>query len=292
MFNYCQTEALQQQNYLPWLNKTSLIDVSHKVSDLFPYKKFQRDNQEFLAGYLNEVKPFHVRIKDFSFVYDGLDPYPGNITDFDLPAQYVQSQGQFESPQLTYGQPETDDQYSLDSPVWSEQEYSEWFNNYGLSVDQTSRLSAVTTLRSYITSQSTEIPVKNAYGLPDSGFIFIQQEQISYDSIDRINNVLTGIVRGVQTPTSEHYAGSAINMILPSVIVLDQARGYLEPPEIVATIDTSIFPSPRADASFSVVMNGERLLSVAVVEEKVEPVYPSNEPPQVIHTGTCKSTSK
>lgn len=265
MFNYCQTEALQQQNYMPWLNKTSLIDVSHKVSDLFPYKKFQRDNQEFLAGYLNEIKPFHVRIKDFSFVYDGLDPYPGNITDFDLPAQYVQSQGQFQSPQLTYGQPQTDDEYSPDSPIWSQPEYSEWFNNYGLSIDQDNTLSSVTTLRSYITSQSTEIPVKNAYGLPDSGYIFIQQEQISYDRIDRVNNVLTGVVRGVLSTASEHYAGTAINTILPSVIVLDQARGYQEPPEITAVIDTSIFPVPRAPAVLSAVMSGDRLLSVTVV---------------------------
>ena len=265
MFNYVVSEALLQQNYLPWLNKTSLIDVSHKVSDLFPYKKFQRDNQEFLAGYLNEIKPFHVRIKDFSFVYDGLDPYPGNITDFDLPAEYNQSVGEFISPQLVYGQSENVYEYDRESPIWTQQEYSEWFNNYGLSIDLGESLYTVTTLRNYINSQALEIPVKNSYGMPDSGFAFLDQEQISYDRIDRVNNILLGVARGVETPASVHYAGTSVNIIMPSAIVLDQARGYLEPPEIVATIDQSIFPSPRTAAILNPIMSGDRLLSVEVI---------------------------
>lgn len=266
MFNYIQSEAQLQQNYLPWLNKTSLIDVSHRVSDLFPYKKFQRDNQEFLAGYLNEIKPYHVRIKDFLFVYDGLDPYPGNITDFDLPAQYDSQTGEFESPQLVYGIPQTDIEYDRESAIWSETEYTEWFNNYGLSIDSESELFTITTLSQYITSTATEIPVKNSSGMPNSGFLFIGEEKISYDRIDRVNNIISGLVRGVETIATEHYAGAKINVILPSVIVLDGGRGYLEPPEITATVDENIFPAPRTRAVLNPVMAGERLLSVSVVD--------------------------
>lgn len=266
MFNYIVSEALLQQNYLPWLNKTSLVDVSHKVSDLFPYKKFQRDNQEFLAGYLNEIKPFHVRIKDFSFVYDGLDPYPGVITDFDLPAQYNQEEGEFISPQLVYDFSANNFEFNRESTIWTETEYSEWFNNYGLSVDNQDRLTSVTTIRSYIDSTTTEIPVKNSYGMPDSGFAFLDLEQISYDQIDRVNNVLLGVTRGVQTSASVHYAGTTVNINMPSVIVLDQGRGYLEPPEIRAVVDQSIFPTPRIAAVLNPTMLGDKLLSVSVLE--------------------------
>ena len=266
MFNYIQSEAQLQQNYLPWLNKTSLIDVSHKVSDLFPYKKFQRDNQEFLAGYLNEIKPYHVRIKDFLFVYDGIDPYLGNITDFDLPAQYDSQTGQFESPQLVYNRPQTVIEYDRENQIWTEPEYKEWFNNYGLSIDSESELFTVTSLSQYISATATEIPVKNSNGMPNAGFLFINEEKISYDRIDRVNNIISGLIRGVETVATEHYSEAKINVVLPSVIVLDQARGYLEPPEITATVDESIFPSPRTSAILNPVMAGDKLLSVTVVD--------------------------
>jgi hypothetical protein len=134
MFSYIQSEALQGQNYLPWLNKTSLIDVNHHVRDLLPYKKFQRDNQEFLAGYINEVKPYHVYIKDFVFSYSGNDLYPGDVTDFDLPAQYDSTTGKFETPRLVYQQTFNNDEYLPTDLIWQEPQYNQWFNNYGLSI--------------------------------------------------------------------------------------------------------------------------------------------------------------
>ena len=87
MFEYIQSETDESQNYLPWLNKTSLVDVSHVIRELKPIQNYQQDNQEFLSGYINEAKPYHVVIKDFLFKYTGIDTYQGNITDFDLPAE-------------------------------------------------------------------------------------------------------------------------------------------------------------------------------------------------------------
>ena len=67
MFEYIQSETVESQNLLPWLNKTSLVDVTHTIRELLPYEVFQSDNQVFLSGYLNEVKPYHVLIKEFLF---------------------------------------------------------------------------------------------------------------------------------------------------------------------------------------------------------------------------------
>jgi hypothetical protein len=36
MFEYIQSETIDSQNYLPWLNKTSFIDVSHTIRELRP----------------------------------------------------------------------------------------------------------------------------------------------------------------------------------------------------------------------------------------------------------------
>ena len=67
LFEYIQSESTESQNYLPWLNKTSLVDVAHTIRELKPIEVFQTDNQDFLAGYIDEVKPYHVVIKEFIF---------------------------------------------------------------------------------------------------------------------------------------------------------------------------------------------------------------------------------
>mgnify|MGYP003315585943 FL=1 len=102
LFEYIQSETDESQNYLPWLNKTSLVDVSHVIRELKPIQNYQQDNQEFLSGYINEAKPYHVVIKDFLFKYTGKDTYEGNITDFDLPAEWNETTQSYISPQLVY----------------------------------------------------------------------------------------------------------------------------------------------------------------------------------------------
>ena len=84
-----------------WLYKTSLIDITHPVRKLLPYRTFKRDNTDFVYGYIEEVKPYHVFIKDFSLVYATVaDLYPGDITDFDVPATFNVDNGIYISPIL------------------------------------------------------------------------------------------------------------------------------------------------------------------------------------------------
>jgi hypothetical protein len=75
LFEYIQSETIESQNYLPWLNKTSFIDVAHTIRDLRPIEVYQSDNQDFLSGYINEVKPYHVVIKEFLFKWS----FPRNV---------------------------------------------------------------------------------------------------------------------------------------------------------------------------------------------------------------------
>ena len=43
LFDYIQSETIENQNFLPWLNKTSFIDVSHTIRELLPLEVFQSD---------------------------------------------------------------------------------------------------------------------------------------------------------------------------------------------------------------------------------------------------------
>ena len=121
-----------------WLVKTSYIDVNHVVRGLVPYQLYQADNQTFVLDYLTEVKPYHVQTLAFNLIYDGLDTYPGALSDFDLPAFWNQSLDvpQFVSPILLPYNHGTSAVQSLvsdtesNAQIWLENPYSYWYQNY------------------------------------------------------------------------------------------------------------------------------------------------------------------
>jgi hypothetical protein len=265
LFEYIQSETMESQNYLPWLNKTSLLDVSHTIRELRPVEVFQSDNQDFLEGYINEVKPYHVVIKEFIFSYKGQEDYLGNFTDFDLPATYNTTYQKFISPQLVYGTPSTEYQYSETSDIWNNPNYSAWFENYGVSITGEDNY-PITTLVSYVSLSSNYIIVDNAQGFPINGVIRIGDEDISYAYVDRALNILGGLVRGLNnTTTSNHLPNEQVYIDLPAVVVLSGGSNYSEPPQITAHIDLAIYPEPTEAAVFEAVMSNGAVQSVTVI---------------------------
>jgi hypothetical protein len=126
-----------------WLVKTSFIDVDHVIRGLEPYQLYQPDNQTFVVDYLNEVKPYHVQNLAFNLIYDGIDRYPGSLTDYDVPAYWNTTLDlpQFVSPVLTpYTYSDSVNQSFIsdtapNAQIWLERPWSDWFNNYTLSLD-------------------------------------------------------------------------------------------------------------------------------------------------------------
>jgi hypothetical protein len=82
MFNFILSEFTNPE----WLTKTSLIDVEHRIRELVPFQIFRQDNQEFVLDYIQEVKPYHVQIREFNLQYAGFDDFRGDVADFDVPA--------------------------------------------------------------------------------------------------------------------------------------------------------------------------------------------------------------
>ena len=265
LFEYIQSETIESQNYLPWLNKTSLLDVSHTIRELRPIEVFQSDNQDFLEGYINEVKPYHVVIKEFVFSYKGQEDYLGNLTDFDLPATYNSNYQQYISPQLVYNNPSSEYQYSVTSDIWNNPNYSAWFENYGVTIAGQDNY-PITTLASYVSLSTNYILVDNAQGFPINGVIKIGNEEISYARVDRALNLLSGIVRGLNnTVTEDHLPGEQIYIDLPAVVVLQGGSNYSEPPQITAYIDLAVYPEPTEPAVFEAVMSNGSVQSVNVI---------------------------
>jgi hypothetical protein len=148
MFDFVLSEFAAPE----WLTKTSLIDVEHRIRALLPFQNYVRDNQEFVLDYIQEVKPYHVQIREFNLRYNGFNEWFGDMSDFDLPAYYDTSTDipQYTSPILlpyyhsTAFNSETNTLSDLpaDSTVWSSWPYSQWYNNYLLSLDSVALITA------------------------------------------------------------------------------------------------------------------------------------------------------
>ena len=265
LFEYIQSETIESQNYLDWLNKTSFVDVVHTIRELLPLEVFKSDNQLFLEGYLNEVKPYHVVIKEFIFKYTKTDVFEGDITDFDLPAQYNSTIDQFVTPELVYSNPSGDNQYLPTDPIWQTAPYVQWFNNYGLSIAGQNDYK-ISVLDSYLSLNSNSCYVDNVNGFPVTGTILIGTEQITYAAKNLATNQLIGLSRGVNgTTISIHLPGEYIYIDLPEVVVLHEGRGYTNPPTVTAYIDTTIYPAPRVVAQLEPIMSLDSVIGVNVI---------------------------
>jgi hypothetical protein len=220
LFEYIQSETSENQNYLPWLNKTSLIDVAHTIRELLPLENLRSDNQEFLEGYIQETKPYHVVIKEFVFKYTGVDVFEGDITDFDLPSQYNMQQDTFITPQLVNNNPNNVTTFTTTGDIWEEEKYQQWFANRGLKLSTFESL-PVSKLESYVALNSTELVVENINSFPISGTIIIDSEIISYSGTDLVTSRLLELTRGVDgTAIAEHIPGQQIFINLPEVMVM------------------------------------------------------------------------
>jgi len=266
LFEYITGESTESQNYLPWLNKTSFMNVQHTMRELTDTTLYQSDDEVFLEGYLNEVKPYHVIIKEFSLRYTRTEVYNSNVTDFDLPAMFNAKLERFTTPELTFVSTAGDDQFLPLDDIWSTNiNYATWFENYGLALTG-SIASEITRVKSYVYLTSNQIEVNNAFGFPISGTIRIDQEIIGYSNVDRDNGILFGLSRGLQdSPVSDHAENSIIYMDLPGAIVLNSGRDYIDPPVITAYIDTAIYPAPRTVAKLRPIMLAGQVIGVTVI---------------------------
>lgn len=265
MFEYIQSENVSTSGYLPWLNKTSFADVSYNVRELAQDTKYRIDNSDLLEGYINEIKPYHVVIKEFKLGYTATDVVSGNATDFDIPTFYDTTLGRFVSPQLTFGLPNNAFEYANDDAIWdSSLDFSSWHSNFGLSLIDSPE-TVVAFVSKFLRPNDIELFVDNARGMPVAGTIRIDDELISYTSVDRETGKLSGLNRGIAaTQPALHIPGVQIVMDVPSVNVLNTGRDYTVVPNVTAYIDTSIYPAPTVPAVLTPVMADNRVVGITI----------------------------
>ena len=123
LIEYAMTETEYVQD---WVFKTSFITVAHKLRDLEQYSTYKFDNTTFIEEFINEVKPYKTKIREYINQYNKLDTYQGDTTDFDLHTFYDEELRFFRKPSGDYAGDEIRQTQGLNAP---------WSNNYGYSLD-------------------------------------------------------------------------------------------------------------------------------------------------------------
>ena len=80
--------AMYEQPTVDWVFKTSFVTAKHNVGDLEQKVTFQNDNLENYQDYVNEVKPYSTKVREYVSSYTYTQPTQSLVTDFDLPPSY------------------------------------------------------------------------------------------------------------------------------------------------------------------------------------------------------------
>lgn len=123
MLNYIMSE----QRMIDWAFKTSFVSVIHKLRKLEQFSNYIRDNQTFFEDYINEVKPYRTKIREYIISYEGLDEAYLHPTDFDLPSYYDTDFGVWRGPSGEHAR----DELLLET----QPEYADWLANYTYHID-------------------------------------------------------------------------------------------------------------------------------------------------------------
>ena len=81
-------KVLSEQTYVDWMFKTSFINATNSVRKLDQRRTYTIGTDTWVESYINEVKPFHTKLREYKLGYQGTDTQDGIYTDFDNPPFY------------------------------------------------------------------------------------------------------------------------------------------------------------------------------------------------------------
>jgi len=80
--------VLAEQPTVDWVMKTSFVKAQHNVGELDQRITFRNDNLSNYQDYVNEVKPYKTKVREYVSSYDKVDLTQTSVTDFDLQPTY------------------------------------------------------------------------------------------------------------------------------------------------------------------------------------------------------------
>jgi hypothetical protein len=90
-------KVLSEQTYVDWMFKTSFINSKNSVRQLDQRKTYTAGTDDWIESYINEVKPFHTKLREYRLGYDKTETQDGIFSDFDNPPFYDDTIGKIRS---------------------------------------------------------------------------------------------------------------------------------------------------------------------------------------------------
>jgi len=90
-------KVLEEQTYVDWMFKTSFINAVNRVRQFDQRKTYTTGTDSWIEDYINEVKPFHTKLREYKLGYSAPEQHDGVITDFDNPPFYDETVGKIRS---------------------------------------------------------------------------------------------------------------------------------------------------------------------------------------------------
>ena len=128
LFFYNVRYAFSEQTELDWIFKTSFIKSTHNVGELDQPVTYRSDNLNNFEDYINEVKPYRTKIREYISNYSTVDIDQTMVSDFDLPGVYVN--GLFQG--INTGI--SNDKITADNNLITTYPWKNWLDNVGFSV--------------------------------------------------------------------------------------------------------------------------------------------------------------
>ena len=86
-------KVLSEQTYVDWMFKTSFLTAKNSVRQLDQRKTYTTGTDSWIESYINEVKPFHTKLREYKLGYDKTETQDGIFSDFDNPTFYDATTG-------------------------------------------------------------------------------------------------------------------------------------------------------------------------------------------------------
>jgi hypothetical protein len=122
--------AFSEQKFIDWAFKTSFVRSKHNLGRLTQKPTYQNDNLESYQEYINEVKPYRSKIREFVSNYEVFETTNSQVADFDLPPRY----DAVENKVKTFTTRVSGASLSYDSPDIEKYPYSDWLYNAGFNL--------------------------------------------------------------------------------------------------------------------------------------------------------------
>lgn len=182
---------MSEQRAVDWVFKTSFISVLHRLRKLGQFPNYIKDNQSFYESYINEVKPYRTKIREYLINYEGTDTGSVMATDFDVPAYYDTDYALWRSPNGEHARDEL--------LLTANGKYANWNAHHTYSIEH---VVVSQRGRGYSASVPIQLTVRGG-GLPDnSPNHAILEAVIDYYSGELIKvNVLSSGSGYTSTPT-------------------------------------------------------------------------------------------